>query len=64
MLRAVATARGWAVANGLPDEARAGRTLLKDYTAGKLLFAELPPGFQPQPGVPLTGHKDFLQFTR
>ena len=37
LLRAVALARGWVVGNGLPDEARAGRLLLKDYTAGKLV---------------------------
>ncbi len=43
LLRAVAAARGWVVGNGLPDEARAGRLLLRDYTAGKLLFCEWPP---------------------
>ena len=31
------------VGNGLPDEARAGRLLLKDYTAGKLVHCEEPP---------------------
>ena len=43
LLRAVALARGWVVGNGLPDEARAGRLLLKDYTAGKLVHCEEPP---------------------
>ena len=43
LLRAVAAARGWVVGNGLPDEARAGRLLLRDYTAGKLLYCEWPP---------------------
>ncbi|KAK9821718.1 hypothetical protein WJX81_002790 [Elliptochloris bilobata] len=40
LLRRVAAARGWVVGNGLPDEARAGRLLLRDYTAGKLLFCD------------------------
>lgn len=46
LLRAVAIARGWSAANGLPDETRAGRTLLKDFTSGKLLHARWPPGQQ------------------
>lgn len=38
-------ARGFARAGqGLPDEARAARYILKDYVAGKLLFAHPPPG--------------------
>jgi len=51
LLRAVAAARGWVVGAGLPDEARAGRLLLRDYTAGKLLHCEWPPPpFGPAPG--------------
>jgi large subunit GTPase 1 len=34
------------VGNGLPDEARAGRLLLKDYCSGKLTFYERPPGHE------------------
>ena len=44
LLRAIALARGWVVGNGLPDEARAGRLLLKEYTAGKLVYCNHPPG--------------------
>jgi large subunit GTPase 1 len=37
-------ARGFARAGqGLPDEARAARYILKDYVAGKLLFSHPPP---------------------
>lgn len=43
VLRAMAMARGWTANSGLPDETRAGRQLLKDYVAGKLLFCRLPP---------------------
>ncbi|KAG9123797.1 hypothetical protein FRC07_013931 [Ceratobasidium sp. 392] len=40
-----AIARGFARAGqGLPDEARAARYILKDYVAGKLLFSHPPPG--------------------
>ncbi len=58
LLRAVALARGWVVGNGLPDEARAGRLLLKDYTAGKLIYCEQPPNTQAevQADAPYTGH--------
>jgi hypothetical protein len=44
LLRALAVMRGWAIGNGLPDEGRAGRQILKDYCAGKLPYFELPPG--------------------
>ena len=43
LLRGVAGARGWVVGSGLPDEARAGRLLLKDYTDGRLVYCEWPP---------------------
>lgn len=36
--------RGWVVGMGLPDESRAGRQIMKDYTSGKLLHCLLPPG--------------------
>ena len=44
MLRALAASRGWVVGHGLPDEARAGRAILKDYCDGRLLACEWPPG--------------------
>ncbi|KAF8598049.1 P-loop containing nucleoside triphosphate hydrolase protein [Ceratobasidium sp. AG-I] len=44
LLVSYAIARGFARAGqGLPDEARAARYILKDYVAGKLLFAHPPP---------------------
>lgn len=51
LLLALARARGWVIgAGGLPDEARAGRQILKDYTTGKLLYCKLPPGHGMQGG--------------
>ncbi|KAG8750346.1 hypothetical protein FRC12_012925, partial [Ceratobasidium sp. 428] len=45
LLTSYAIARGFARAGqGLPDEARAARYILKDYVAGKLLFSHPPPG--------------------
>ncbi|KAJ1301757.1 hypothetical protein OPQ81_008986 [Rhizoctonia solani] len=45
LLISYAIARGFARAGqGLPDEARAARYILKDYVAGKLLFSHPPPG--------------------
>ncbi|CAL8466799.1 g6335 [Coccomyxa elongata] len=51
LLQCIARSRGWVVGNGLPDEARSGRLLLKDYTAGKLAYCEWPPSpFVAHPG--------------
>lgn len=50
VLRAYATLRGWTAGSGLPDETRAGRQLLRDYTTGKLLYCQLPPGAAAQEG--------------
>ena len=50
LLRAYAASRGLTAGAGLPDETRAGRALLKDYTAGKLLHCEWPPGVERPPG--------------
>ncbi|CAE6387482.1 unnamed protein product [Rhizoctonia solani] len=45
LLVSYAIARGFARAGqGLPDEARAARYILKDYVAGKLLFCHPTPG--------------------
>ena len=49
LLRAFAAARGLTSGAGLPDETRAGRAILKDYTSGKLLYCEWPPGMAPSP---------------
>ncbi|KAG2488868.1 hypothetical protein HYH03_012663 [Edaphochlamys debaryana] len=48
-LRAFAMLRGWTIGMGLPDETRAGRQILRDYTNGKLVYCLLPPG-SPQIG--------------
>jgi large subunit GTPase 1 len=57
LLRSLAQARGWVSGAGMPDEARAGRQVLKDYTCGKLLHCALPP---PKGGswAPLTADDD------
>lgn len=65
LLVSLARARGWAASGGLPDEVRAGRQILKDYTNGKLLFCKLPPGSQQRsfaPNVaPLPGTVNAMQ---
>jgi len=47
-LRGIALSRGFVVQGGRPDETKAGRLLLKDFTDGKLLHCTLPPGVRPQ----------------
>ncbi|KAF2208369.1 hypothetical protein CERZMDRAFT_49427 [Cercospora zeae-maydis SCOH1-5] len=50
VLRSFARARGfWTQGLGQPDEARAARTVLKDYVKGKLLFCHPPPEPQMDP---------------
>lgn len=46
ILSAYATNRGWLNGSGLPDRTRSARALLKDYTAGRLVYCEWPPGKQ------------------
>jgi large subunit GTPase 1 len=46
LLRAVALSRGWVVQAALPDEARAGRLILRDFCAGRLPYFEWPPGME------------------
>jgi large subunit GTPase 1 len=65
LLRSLARARGWAAGSGLPDEVRAGRQILRDYTNGKLLYCKRPPG-SPQIGfaplvAPLPGTVNGMQ---
>ena len=51
LLRGYAASRGLTSGAGLPDETRAGRASVKDYTSGKLLFYEWPPGMQVPEGA-------------
>ncbi len=47
--QAYGTKRGyWSSKKSTPDEPRSARELLKDYVAGKLLFAHPPPGLSPE----------------
>lgn len=46
LLAAYAGTRAWVNGSGLPDETRTGRQLLKDYTSGKLVYCEWPPGVE------------------
>jgi large subunit GTPase 1 len=67
LVRAFAVARGWLNGSGAPDETRAGRALLKDYTAGKVVYCVWPPGharrcpYDDGLGT-FTGHPELLRF--
>ena len=52
MFRTLAVLRGWTAGAGLPDESRAGRVILRDYTNGKLVYCMLPPGGDAPSWVP------------
>ncbi|KAI9041658.1 ribosome biogenesis GTPase LSG1 [Aspergillus affinis] len=56
LLRAYARARGFATTGqGVPDESRGARYVLKDYVNGKLLFCHPPPTPEGQP--PIDSHQ-------
>lgn len=44
LLDKIALQRGFVTGNGLPDQFKAGKMLLKDYVSGKLVYCHLPPG--------------------
>jgi large subunit GTPase 1 len=44
LLTAHALARGFRAQQGVPDQSRSARQVLKDYLSGKLLFVTMPPG--------------------
>ena len=44
LLAAYAQSRAWVNGSGLADETRTGRQVLKDYTSGRLVYCEWPPG--------------------
>jgi hypothetical protein len=44
LLCAYAAHRSWVNGSGLPDTSAAARAILKDYTGGKLVYCEWPPG--------------------
>lgn len=47
LLQAYATERGFVTGRGLPDEVKAAKLILKDYTSGKLIYVHHPPGQEP-----------------
>ncbi|XP_063828023.1 large subunit GTPase 1 homolog [Ostrinia nubilalis] len=49
ILTAHAYNRGFMTAAGQPDQSRSARLLLKDAANGRLRWAELPPGSEPEP---------------
>lgn len=62
LLRCYAASRGLTSGGGLPDETRAGRTILKDFTSGKLLHCVVPPGSSPEKlGLPGYGQQQPLE---
>jgi large subunit GTPase 1 len=44
LLQKIANHRGFFTGNGLPDEVKAGKMVLKDYVNGKIPFSHQPPG--------------------
>jgi len=47
LLQAFATERGYVTGRGLPDEFKAAKLILKDYTTGRIIYTHRPPGQEP-----------------
>lgn len=47
MLQTYAAKKGWFTGRSLPNESQAAKTILKDYTTGKLPFCMVRPDFDP-----------------
>ena len=46
LLQKISLHRGFYTGNGLPDEVKAGKMVLKDFVNGRFTFAHLPPGYE------------------
>jgi len=44
-LQVYAASKGWLTGRGLPDEFKAAKIVLKDFTTGKLLYCEVRPDY-------------------
>lgn len=47
LLQAYSSDRGFVTGRGLPDEVKATKLILKDYTSGRLVYVHMPPGQEP-----------------
>lgn len=68
VLCAYASYRSWVNGSGLPDTSSAARAILKDYTSGKVVYCEWPPGKAKKCGWDdglgtWTSQEDLLQYS-
>ena len=63
-LQIIAKKRGFYTGNGLPEEAKTAKLVLRDYTSGKLLFCHLRPDFSQEKYGKIPQYENNIELTK
>ena len=63
-LQIIAKKRGFYTGNGLPEEAKTAKLVLRDYTSGKLLFCHLRPDFSEEKYGNIPQYENNIELTK
>ena len=63
-LQIIAKKRGFYTGNGLPEEAKTAKLILRDYTSGKLLFCHLRPDFSQEKYGKIPQYENNIELTK
>ena len=63
-LQIIAKKRGFYTGNGLPEEAKTAKLVLRDYTSGKLLFCHLRPDFSEEKYGKISQYENNIELTK
>jgi large subunit GTPase 1 len=63
-LQIIAKKRGFYTGNGLPEEAKTAKLVLRDYTSGKLLFCHLRPDFSEEKYGKIPQYENNIELTK
>ena len=63
-LQIIAKKRGFYTGNGLPEEAKTAKLILRDYTSGKLLFCHLRPDFSEEKYGKIPQYENNIELTK
>ena len=63
-LQVIAKKRGFYTGNGLPEEAKTAKLVLRDYTSGKLLFCHLRPDFSEEKYGKIPQYENNIELTK
>ena len=63
-LQIIAKKRGFYTGNGLPEEAKTAKLILRDYTSGKLLYCHLRPDYSEEKFGKISTFEDNVELTK